>query len=390
VIEGSLDFPIAPGPGEYEVRFLRLSPGPIACLGTAEFHVSAERFALWHLDENFDDSVGPFDGTPSGFVPLVPDGSVNGAALFDGAPAIGGDLNGSFLETTENFDITEFNSGLTVAGFVRLHDTSGDNPVIDRSDRLTWPGFTLNVRDGALRLFMRASPGDVRLITEATSEVISAGCYHHVAATWDGTADGGVRLYIDGAEVASETTSINGPFFGFSSNFYGFRIGRSYPDLSGFRSQFRGEIDELGVWKGRLSATEIQQAAGQGSPSCFPCSDGLDNDGDGWIDFDPLTRSSPGDESSDPSGQGDPVCKSPTFTREYSQCQDGSHNDGDGKMDYDGGRSFHGTAQTQPDAHCTAPWDNKERQKVCGLGFELILLLAPFGWAYGRRRRRLA
>jgi hypothetical protein len=126
----------------------------------------------------------------------------------------------------------------------------------------------------------------------------------------------------------------------------------------------------------------------EGAPF-LPCDDGDDNDGDGYIDFDPLTYANPGDESTDPAGLGDPVCTSPTFTRENSKCQDGLDNDGDGGMDYDGGRSIHGTAQTGVDLQCVGrPEKDKEKKSTCGLGFELVLLL-PVLIGLHRRRRTL-
>jgi len=118
------------------------------------------------------------------------------------------------------------------------------------------------------------------------------------------------------------------------------------------------------------------------------CSDGVDNDGDGRIDFDPVTFANPGDENNDPAGQGDPACKSPMFSRENAQCQDGLPNDADGKMDYDGGRSIHGSVQTDPDPQCVGkPWRDREAQSYpCGLGTELVLVMASLLWFETRRR----
>jgi unsaturated chondroitin disaccharide hydrolase len=111
------------------------------------------------------------------------------------------------------------------------------------------------------------------------------------------------------------------------------------------------------------------------------CDDGVDNDGDGRIDFDPVTYADPGDQHNPPSGSGDPGCGDPSWDSESPQCQDGTHNDGDGMMDYDAGLSVNGLADPAgPDPQCVGkPWRSRERKSTssCGLGVELVFLLPP-------------
>jgi len=100
------------------------------------------------------------------------------------------------------------------------------------------------------------------------------------------------------------------------------------------------------------------------------CSDGLDNDADGLIDF-----------------PADPGCQYAFSPRENPRCDNDDDDDGDGGIDWDGG-SGGGTA----DPNCASkPWQDKEIVKTrsyCGLGSELILVLAPLYWLLGRRQRQ--
>jgi PKD repeat protein len=96
------------------------------------------------------------------------------------------------------------------------------------------------------------------------------------------------------------------------------------------------------------------------------CADGVDNDGDGAIDF-----------------PDDPGCSGSLGNNEGPACDDDLDNDGDGKIDWDGG-----SGGGPPDPECKGdPRRTSERASACGLGFELTALV-PLLAAARRRRRR--
>jgi hypothetical protein len=161
----------------------------------------------------------------------------------------------------------------------------------------------------------------------------------------------------------------------------------------------------------------------------LPCDDGLDNDGDGAIDFpddpgcasadDPdhsereLGGGSPCDNGDDDDDDGlvdhpeDPGCYDPTWSTEAPQCQDGANNnDGDALVDFDGGQSIHGACSggacppgvsdpdqdgvANPDPQCIDRPFRKIERKDCGLGAELALALAVLARLRVSRRRSAA
>ena len=123
------------------------------------------------------------------------------------------------------------------------------------------------------------------------------------------------------------------------------------------------------------------------------CGDGVDDDGDGLVDF----PSDPGctragdvsertgracDDAVDNDGDGfadfpsDPGCKSVRGTREDPACQNGVDDDQQPGVDFDGGASLNGGVPiAAPDPQCLdTPWRTTE-SKSCGLGAEIAALL---------------
>jgi hypothetical protein len=98
-------------------------------------------------------------------------------------------------------------------------------------------------------------------------------------------------------------------------------------------------------------------------PTVGPCTDGIDNDGDGLVDY--------GGASSN-----DPGCRNALFTsRENPACSDQVDNDGDGEIDH------------PADVQCEAPWGGSESPPGCGLGAELAVVLALLFGPLARTRR---
>jgi outer membrane protein assembly factor BamB len=122
--------------------------------------------------------------------------------------------------------------------------------------------------------------------------------------------------------------------------------------------------------------------------SISDCNDGIDNDGDGEIDFpsDPgcgsisASREDPEcDDGLDNDGDGyvdypaDPVCRDAASTSEASECQDGINNDPeqDALIDFDGGLSVLGYVATDPDPECTGlAWLDREGLRFCQNGLD--------------------
>jgi Tol biopolymer transport system component len=143
----------------------------------------------------------------------------------------------------------------------------------------------------------------------------------------------------------------------------------------------------------RTGDTTPISSSGDRDPSWQPvpaCSNGIDDDGDGYVDYpadpgctgpdDPSEHAdTPGcDDGIDNDGDGlvdmqDPGCPFPQAPYEDPKCDNGIDDDGDGLTDF-------------ADPTCQASWPYWEAAPRCGLGAELVLALGLLR----RRRWRVA
>lgn len=88
---------------------------------------------------------------------------------------------------------------------------------------------------------------------------INDGTWHHITAVYDGTDK---ILYVDGVEVARSVNAHGGSALGTSNTRYGFiGDGSEASDIDGSRNNiyYDGQVDELKLYDGALSAAEIAQ-----------------------------------------------------------------------------------------------------------------------------------
>jgi len=210
-----------------------------------------QRFGNWYPSDQLAVHL-PFDGTledattrrqpeTEGECRFVP-GRLDQSAQFDGRSCVGLEKGGDF----------GFFDKFTLAAWIKI-DADGGGTIMSRmTDVPQADGYQLAIVDGKLQLNLVKRWLDDALRVE-TASPLPSGDWHHVAATYDGSrvADG-VELYIDGQpqQLTVLLDELNQSF----ATKEPLRIGGG----GGPEGRYRGALDEVRVYKGALSARDIE------------------------------------------------------------------------------------------------------------------------------------
>ncbi|TWT78829.1 FecR protein [Planctomycetes bacterium CA13] len=201
---------------------------------------AAELVAHWKFDGNAKDSVGVQHGKVSGDVAFSP-GRLGQAAAFDG--------DGDFIVMgADPLPRTDF----TLAAWVSMDEISTTEAYIAGTQKSSVAGAFLRVEPN-LSLMATVLPND-NVIIEAASSARQCviGQWAHVAMTVSRV--NGLKLYFNGGLVGSSDAGKSHVEAG------NFTIARR-PDpvqIGGSNCYWSGKIDDVAVWDGALTASELE------------------------------------------------------------------------------------------------------------------------------------
>ncbi|QDU55886.1 LamG-like jellyroll fold domain-containing protein [Aeoliella mucimassa] len=202
----------------------------------------------WDLDANANDSFGSNNGTPSG----VSFGAVGANANTGTAATFNGTDSTILVPFSQELNPESF----TVSLWARPTNTTGYRSPITSRDDGTF-GYIVYVSPSGTWEFWTGD-GDPGW-TSIGGATVAGDSWAHLAISFDASS-GTKSLYLDGALMASTTTQ------GYSPNglveMEDLHIGSGSD--AGNEFFFEGDIDDVGVFKGALTPSEIQNVANNG------------------------------------------------------------------------------------------------------------------------------
>jgi Concanavalin A-like lectin/glucanases superfamily len=210
----------------------------------------------WPGDGSASDVVGTSNGTLSGGATFAA-GKVGQGFSFNNAGLVAIPHNADMNLTTLTMEGWIFMNTIPTAG-------SGDFAIATKGLTTTAENYGLYVRTvspNVAELLFEWWTGSTHLNVHSTNSGLTAGVFHHVAVTTDGST---IRFYVDGQAVGQAVQST--PLV---TNTVQLQIGSALPN---YTNTFNGVIDELSLYNRVLTPLEIQTVFAAGSSGkCKTC-----------------------------------------------------------------------------------------------------------------------
>jgi len=172
--------------------------------------------------------------------------TASGAYSFDGS--------NDYVSTTETGLDFQASDSFTVAFWFKTTDT-GEAGFISRWNQSN-NGWLVLKDSGTTASFRMSSNwgGGNAIRAVATNNAFSDGAWHHLAVTYGGSGHSSIKMYVDGT---AQTLNVN--LTGTVGTItYGTNLAFGVKEGTGsFSDKYDGDLDDIGIWKRELTATEI-------------------------------------------------------------------------------------------------------------------------------------
>ncbi len=218
--------------------------------------------ALWKLDnDSTAANNSEYDGVASSGVTFDA-GQVNRAAHFDGGTEYGENNDSiDYIDSLKVIPASDFNGGLSIMGWLKPSDQASGKYLVRNGGNCCGTGAygfsAAFISPGYTQLFLR-NTSDGRMYGDSPENSVPVDVWSHVALTWNGSTTGGIKIYVNGLEVPTTIRFIGTAFTGLNGTTpIGVRIGATRANSVGTMRGYIGDIDNLSLWKGALTAQEI-------------------------------------------------------------------------------------------------------------------------------------
>jgi len=162
-------------------------------------------------------------------------------------------------------NVLDFNksNSFSFSCWIKRSSTNTEEAILSKINHTsTFRGYEISfISNNTFRLLLINSGSSTQLIRRHSSTAITDTNWHHIVATYDGSAStSGINLYLDGnLNNGTATGTISGD------------IDNSFPFCIGSRNQssafYSGLVDEVSVFNSELSSSDVTAIYNSGTPA---------------------------------------------------------------------------------------------------------------------------